>query len=200
MLAPRTGARSYSARVRKRFLVGLALLAPGAAFAQGFGHPIPPGLRPFHERLARADITTVVRVERVGEGRIEVVREEAIAGNPPERFEVKRSPLSPPPLATGDRALLLLRGEIPPYVFADTPAEVIRLEGDEMARRWSEAVRSVIAHRGEPERLVSIYRDWVAGGPETLREIGTASLADLAVKHPALRGDVERALRVKRGT
>jgi hypothetical protein len=193
-------ARGYSGRVRPLLALALAWLGAAPAFAQMIGHPLPPGLRPFHERVAAVDVAAVVRVERVDEGRLTVVRETALAGAPPERFEVKRSPLSPPPLATGDRALLLLRGEIPPYVFADTPAEVIRLEGDDMARRWSDAVRGVIAHRGEPVRLVSIYRDWVAGGPDTLREIGAASLADLAVKHPALRGDVERALRVERGT
>ena len=198
MLAPRTGARSYSARVRKRFLVGLALLAPGAAFAQGFGHPIPSGLRPFHERLARADITTVVRVERVGEGRIEVVREHAIAGNPPERFEVKRSPLSPPPLATGDRALLLLRGDLPPYVLADQPSEVIRLEGDAMTARWSAAVRRAVAERGDPARLVPVYLDWIDGGPETLREIARIGLNDLALKHAQLRNEIAEELARRR--
>ena len=115
MLAPRAAARSYSACVRRILFFVLALLAPAAAASgQGIGHPLPPGLRPFHERLAQVDIATVVRVARVDEGRIEVVREEAIAGEPPERFEVKRSPLAPPPLATGDRALLLLRGDLPP--------------------------------------------------------------------------------------
>ena len=193
MLAPRIGARSYSARVWK-LLLSLALVASTSASAQGMGHPLLPGLRPFHERLAQAEVAAVVRVERVDEGRIEVVREEAIAGSPPERFEVKRSPLAPPPLATGDRALLLLRGDLPPYVLVDRPPEVIRLEGDAMAARWSGAVRQAMAQRDEPARLVAIYRDWVAGGPETLREIGIASLRDLAVVHPELRARIDAAL------
>jgi hypothetical protein len=164
------------------------------------GHPLPPGLRPFHERIADVDVVAVVRVERVEDGRLAVVREAALTGAPPERFEVKRSPLAPPPLATGDRALLLLRGDLPPYVFADSPAEVIRLEGDAMAARWSEAVRRALAHRGEPAKLVALYRDWLGGGPETLREIGVASLTDLAGKHPELRSEIERALRESRGS
>jgi hypothetical protein len=175
-------------------VLGLAWLVPAAASAQGFGHPLPPGLRPFHERLAQVDIAAVVRVERVDEGRIEVVREDAIAGSPPERFEVKRSPLAPPPLATGDRALLLLRGDLPPYVFADQPSEVIRLEGDAMAARWSAAVRQVVVHRGEPARLVPGDLEWIDGGPETLREIGRRSLLDLATKHAELRVQIGRAL------
>jgi hypothetical protein len=173
-------------------LFAAVLAAP--ASAQMIGHPLPPGLRPFHERVASIDVAAVVRVERVEDGRLTVVREAALAGAPPERFEVKRSPLAPPPLASGDRALLLLRGALPPYVFADAPAEVIRLEGDAMAARWSEAVREAIAHRREPARLVAVYRGWVADGPETLREIGIASLRDLAVDHPELRARIDAAL------
>jgi hypothetical protein len=187
-------AGGYSARVLRLVLLGFALLAAPAASGQGFGHPLPPGLRPFHERVAGVDVAALVRVTRVGEGRIEVVREEALAGAAPERFEVKRSPLAPPPLAAGDRALLLLRGERPPYVFADQPSEVIRLEGDAMAARWSDAVRQVVAHRGAPARLVPVYLDWIDEGPATLREIGRSSLLDLAAKHTELRPQIGRAL------
>jgi hypothetical protein len=178
----------------------LAWVGAAAASAQTFGHPLPLGARPFHERVRDVDVAAVVRVERVDDGRLALVREAALAGAPPERFEVKRSPLQPPPLATGDRALLLLRGDLPPYVLADAPAEVIRLEGDEMAARWSEAVRQALARRGEPAQLAALYRDWMAGGPQTLREIGAASLADLAAKHPELRAEAERALRENRGS
>jgi hypothetical protein len=188
----------HSGRVLRIAILLLAGLAAAAASAQGLGHPLPPGLRPFHARVAEAELAAVVRVERVDEGRIEVVREQALAGSPPERFEVKRSPLAPPPLATGDRALLLLRGDAPPYVLADPPAEVIRLEGEAMAVRWSDAVRQVIARRAEPARLVPVYRDWVEAGPETLREIGVSSLLDLAAKYPELRPQIGRALETKR--
>jgi hypothetical protein len=183
-----------------RLAVLCVALAAAAASAQMIGHPLPPGLRPFHERIADVDVVAVVRVERVDEGRLAVVREAALRGAPPERFEVKRSPLVPPPLATGDRALLLLRGALPPYVLADSPAEVIRIDDDAMAARWRDAVQQALARRGEPAKLVAVYRDWLAGGPETLREIGAASLSDLAAKHPALRAEVERALRENRGS
>jgi hypothetical protein len=159
---------------------------PLEALGQPIGHPLLPGVRPFHDRVANVDVAAVVRVERVDEGRVEVVREDVLAGAPPERFEVKRSPLTPPPLATGDRALLLLRGARPPYIFADEPAEVIRLSDDAMAARWSSAVRSVLVHRDEPAELVPIYLDWIEHGPETLREIARSSLLDLATKHPEL--------------
>lgn len=176
-------------------LLGLALLLPGEARAQFAGHPLPPALRPFHDRVAEVEVAAVVLVEQVDEGRIRVRRETVLAGAPPERFEVKRSPLAPPPLATGDRALLLLRGDRPPYVFADQPSEVIRLSDAAMAARWQEAVREVIAHRSEPAALVPVYLDWVDRGPETLREIGRSSLLDLAAKHAELRGGIAQELK-----
>jgi hypothetical protein len=144
------------------------------------GHPLPPGLRPFHERIADVDVVAVVRVERVEDGRLAVVREAALTGAPPERFEVKRSPLAPPPLATGDRALLLLRGARPPYVLADAPSEVIRISDDAMAARWAGALRAVLASRGDEEALVKVYLGWIESGPESLRELGAAGLRALA--------------------
>ena len=110
---------------------------------------------------------------------------------------MKRSPISPPPLATGDRALLLLRGDRPPYVFADRPSEVIRLSDAAMTARWQEAVREVIARRSEPAALVPVYLDWVDRGPETLREIGRSSLLDLAAKHAGLRGEIAQELKLR---
>lgn len=176
-------------------LLGLALLLSGEALAQFAGHPQPQPLRPFHDRVAQVDVAAVVLVEQVDEGRIRVRREAVLAGAPPERFEVKRSPLAPPPLATGDRALLLLRGDRPPYVFADQPSEVIRLSDAAMTARWQEAVREVIARRNEPAALVPVYLDWVDRGPETLREIGRSSLLDLAAKHAELRAEIAQELK-----
>jgi hypothetical protein len=195
MLAPAAGARSYSPGVLRFVLLGLALLLPGGARAQFVGHPLPPAPRPFHDRVAEAEVAAVVLVEQVQEGRISVRRETLLAGTPPERFEVKRSPIRPPPLATGDRALLLLRGARPPYVFADQPSELIRLSDAAMAARWQETVREVIARRGDPAALVPIYLDCVDTGPETLREIGKSSLLDLAAKHTNLRAEIARELK-----
>lgn len=198
MLAPATGERRYSARVSRAALLCLALGVPGTALAQFPGHPLPPGLRPFHDRLARVDVVARVEVEQIDEGRIRVRREAVLAGAPPERFEVKRSPLRPPPLATGDRALLLLRGARPPYVFADLPSEVIRLSDPALAARWEQAVREVIEKRDQPAALVPVYLDWIERGPETLREIGRSSLDDLAAKHTSLRDEIARKLAPRR--
>ena len=179
-------------------LLGLALGLPAQGSAQIAVHPLPPGLRPFHERVAEVEVAAVVRVLRVDEGRIRVECERVVAGAPPEEFEVKRSPLTPPPLATGDRALLLLRGARPPYVFADLPSEVIRLSDDAMAARWEAAVRAVLEKRDQPAALVPVYLDWMDHGPGTLRDIGITSLDDLAEKNPPLRSEIARELRQRR--
>jgi hypothetical protein len=147
-------------------------------------HPGIPGPRPLHERLAAADVAAVIEVERVDTGRIAVTRRELIAGEAPETFEVKRSPQRPPPLATGDRALLLLRGARPPYVLADEPAEVIRLSDDAMAKRWTAAARAVIASGGDRSALVTLYGEWVENGPASLGDLGRAGLRALAAPLP----------------
>lgn len=158
--------------------LGSPLAAPPAV-AQGLGHHGVPPLRPLHQRLQAADVAAVVEVERIEAGRIAVTRHETIAGEAPETFAVKRSPLRPPPLATGDRALLLLRGARPPYVMADEPAEVIRLSDDAMAARWTGAVRAVATNGDDRDALVAIYREWVENGPASLRDLGRAGLLAL---------------------
>jgi hypothetical protein len=165
--------------VRPQLLSGLLLALAGAAGAQPIGHPVPLGPRPLHLRLAQAEVVAVVKVERVDEGRIALRLEDALAGSPPEAFEAKRSPLRPPPLATGDRALLLLRGARPPYVLVDEPSEVIRLSDDAMAARWSAATRAALAARGDPAALEAVYAEWVANGPSSLRDLGSAGLLAL---------------------
>ena len=143
------------------------------------GHPGIPGRRPLHERLAGADLVAVVQVDRIDAGRITVTRQDLLAGEAPEAFEVKRSPLRPPPLATGDRALLLLRGARPPYVMADEAAEVIRLSDDAMAARWSAAARAVLAKRDDRTALIAIYSEWMENGPASLSDLGAAGLRAL---------------------
>jgi hypothetical protein len=166
--------------VQPRWLgAGLALALGAAAGAQPIVHPLPPGPRAFHARLAAADVMAVVRVERISEGRVALRLEDALLGSPPGAFEVKRSPLRPPPLATGDRALLLLRGDRPPYVLADEPSEVIRLSDDAMAARWSAAARAVLASRDDARALAAVYEDWTRHGPASLRDLGAAGLQAL---------------------
>jgi hypothetical protein len=142
-------------------------------------HPLPPGPRALHTRLAEAELVAVVEVERIDEGRIALRLDEALAGAPPGAFELKRSPLRPPPLASGDRALLLMRGDRPPYVLADQPSEVIRLADDAMAVRWTAAVRKALAARDDPAELAALYGDWVEHGPASLAELGAAGLQAL---------------------
>jgi hypothetical protein len=174
--------------VRLHAPLGLLVALAGAAGAQPTGHPIPPGPRAFHVRLSAVDVLAVVRIERIDEGRIAVRLEDALAGSPPEAFEVKRSPLRPPPLAMGDRALLLLRGDRPPYVLADEPSEVIRLTDDAMAARWSAAARAVLASRDDPAALAAVYADWTLHGPASLRDLGAAGLQALRLEDTRLRG------------
>lgn len=174
--------------MRPHLASALVLGLAGGAAAQPIGHPLPVGPRAFHVRLAGAEVVAVVRVERVGEGRIAARLEQALAGAPPAAFEVKRSPLRPPPLATGDRALLLLRGDRPPYVLADEPSEVIRLSDDAMAARWTAAAGRALAARADPAALAAVYEDWVAHGPASLRDLGAASLQALQAEAMRLRG------------
>jgi hypothetical protein len=174
--------------MRPRLLAALLLPLGGAAAGQPALHPHLPGIRPFHARLAEAQVVALVRAERIDEGRIAVRLEEALLGAPPDRFEVKRSPLAPPPLATGDRALLLLRGDRPPYVLADRPSEVIRLGDDAMAARWRAAARAALAARGDPAALGRVYEEWIATGPASLRELGMAGRDALAREGSRLRG------------
>jgi hypothetical protein len=69
-----------------------------------------PEPRPLHVQLAGVDAVAIATVAAVGLGRIQLVEARAVLGNPPATFELKRAPSAPPPLAEGDRVLLLLRG------------------------------------------------------------------------------------------
>lgn len=169
--------------------LALALGGPAAAppaAAQTVGHPGIPGARPLHQRLADADVAAVVEIERIDTGRIAVKRRDLIAGEAPEAFEVKRSPLPQrrPPLATGDLALLLLRGARPPYVLADEPREVIRLSDDAMTARWSAATRAVLANREDRAGLIAVYGEWIENGPASLADLGKAGLRALRAPVP----------------
>jgi hypothetical protein len=154
-----------------------ALATPSGALAQGM-HPLPPQARPLHRRLALADAAAVVRVERVDTGRITAARRDVLLGDVPERFEIKRSPSSPPPLEEGDLAIVLLRGARPPYVLVDEPRETIRLAGETMEARWTDVLRRVAEGRGDPEDLADLYLAWMDEGPDSLREIAFRGLLE----------------------
>lgn len=190
--------RAARGRLAPALALGVALLlGPTVAGAQeGFpiGHPpmVTP-VRSAQERIAAAEEAAVVDVERVDEGRITVRAREVLWGKLPKRFEVKRSPISPPPLAVGDSALLLLRGARAPYVLVDEPGETIRLADATAAARWAGALRAVRAAHGAPDALATVYLGWMDAGPDTLRQLGAASLG--ALFQPG--GPAGHALRVR---
>ena len=155
--------------------LGAALLLGQAAWAQ---HPIGARTRPLHTRLGLADAVAVASVAEVGVGRIRLEHARGLSGALPESFEVKRSPSAPPPLAAGDRALLLLRGARPPYVLVDQPEETIRLVDASSEERWAEAVSSWLRVRERPQAWVKLYLGWIDEGPDTLRDLAVQGLTD----------------------
>jgi hypothetical protein len=147
----------------------------GAARAQ---HPIGPVARPLPARLAAADAAALATVREVDVGRIRVDAATALWGTLPPEFHVKRAPAAAPPLAVGDRALLLLRGARPPYVLVDRPDETIRLADAEAEAAWADAVRGWIRVREQPAAWVPLFVAWLERGPDTLRDLAAQSLAD----------------------
>jgi len=167
--------------LRRRLPLGGALLAVGLALAAvaGAQHPVGPRTRALHARLAQADAVAVATVKSVEPGRLHLDDVRSLHGDVPSPFQVKRAPGAPPPLAAGDRVLLLLRGARPPYVLVDQPEETIRLADADAEERWSEAVRAWLAVRERPAAWVPLYLAWIDGGPDTLRELAVQSLGDL---------------------
>ncbi len=166
----------------------------GGAGAQG--HPVFLGQgRPLQERVALAEAIAVVDVVAQEPGRLEAELRETLLGTLPPRFTVKRARSTPPPLAAGDRALLLLRGARAPFVLVDRPGETIRLTSEQAAARWKDAVAGVVAARGDPEQLAALMLGWIDQGPPALRDTGFASLQPLLATSPALhhRVAVDRA-------
>lgn len=162
-------------RARRCTALVLALGLSAQAAAQ---HPVAVGARPAHARLAAADVVAVATVEQVDDGRIWLRDARALYGEPGPRFQVKRSPARPPPLAEGDRALLLLRGARPPYVLVDGPDETIRLADPAAEARWVEAFEGWLRVRERPAAWPALYADWIERGPETLRDLAVDSLGD----------------------
>ncbi|HEX2486382.1 MAG TPA: hypothetical protein VHQ66_13825 [Myxococcota bacterium] len=174
-LRGRRGAASLALAFALLALAELALRGPALAV-----HPIAPRMRSAHARLGAADLVVVATVESVSEGRIALADARALRGHAPDRFLVKRSPVAPPPLAAGDRALLLLRGARPPYVLVDRPDEVIRLADAAAEARWVAAFEGWLAARARPAAWPALYAAWIDSGPDTLRDLAAASLADPA--------------------
>lgn len=167
-------------------LLGLAVAAVFGLSARA-QHPLVPHARPLHERLALADVIAAATVEDVKLGRIRVGSVRRLAGDVPERFEIKRAPSSPPPLEAGDRALFLLRGARPPYVLVDQPDETIRLADPAAEARWTAAVEALLRLHSRPAEWPALYVSWVREGPDTLRGLAVQGLTDPAAPFQPLR-------------
>ena len=155
----------------------LALLALPARAQHGF---VPPEDRPLHERLAAARIVALATVERVEAGRILVEDAVPLVGTVARSFEIKRAPSSPPPWVQGDRVLLLLAGERPPYRWVEKPVEALAPFVDaSVEQRWSGALRELDALRADPVSRRDLYARWCDEGPEDLRAAGMRGLMDL---------------------
>ena len=176
--------------LRRRLPLGGVLLGLALTSAAGAQHPVGPRARALHTRLAQADAVAVATVKAVEPGRLRLDDGRSLHGDVPSPFQVKRSPGAPPPLAAGDRVLLLLRGARPPYVLVDQPEETIRLADADAEERWSEAVRAWLAVRERPAAWVPLYLSWIDGGPDTLRELAVQSLGDLGAPFQPVPAEV----------
>ena len=173
------------------FLLAVGVCADGA-WAQ-MGHPTMSRPRALHERLDAADRVVRVRIGTVSEGRIGVEQARALVGEVEPVFEIKRSPLRPHPLATGDEAILFLRGARAPYVLVDEPGEVIRILDAGQERRWSEAITALAGSRSETSALAATYLDWVDQGPASLRDLGANGVFGLIEQDPELQERLARS-------
>ena len=175
-------------------MVAGVLLIASIAEAQ-VGHPSAGRPRAIHERLDAADRVVRIRVGAISEGRIAVEEATALVGEATAPFEIKRSPLRPPPLVEGDEAIVFLRGARPPYVLVDEPGEVIRLGNsgageEDRIQRWGDAIQALAAGREESAALAETYLDWIDGGPTTLRALGANGVLDLIGREPSLSAGI----------
>jgi len=176
------GRRARLVTKARVLLAALALLGAGSVRAQvpavrGHGR-VPPADRPLHERLERARYVGFATVARVEAGRIAFEDPRAVIGTLGGAFQVKRAPSRSPPVAVGDRVLLLLRGARSPYVWVERPAEVVVAEDAAAEARWSEALRRLDAVRTDAVARRDLYASWVDAGPEPLREAALRALLD----------------------
>ena len=172
---------------RGRPLAAFALLAFARAALAQAPHPIPPPQRALHARAAEAEWVAIGRVTLVERGRITFRCEAALRGALPDAFQVKRSPLRPPALETGDRALLFLRGARSPYVFAGEPSEALRIPRGDAGREIERALPALVDTPKDPGRLRAIYGGWAASASPLLRSLGRAGLDALPPNPPARR-------------
>lgn len=174
----------------RAILAGLALsLLAGPGVAQ-MGHPALPTPTPIHERIEDASRVVRARVLSVAPGRISFDEGLALKGEVSPKFEVKRSPLTPLPLAAGDEAILFLGGARSPYVALDKPSGLVRLVEPEQRVRWTEAILELAKAREDPAALMRLYGGWIDRGPALFRELGAEGMLPLFSAHPELAQSV----------
>ncbi len=151
-------------------LVAGALAPAGREPARAQVHPVPPAPRPLHVLLDAGRAAALVEVVAAEPDRLLVRRLAHLRGSLPARFEVKRAPSRGGELGPGDRALLAVDGERPPFVLAGGDEPVILRPGPgEDPTAWAAAVAELAAAREEPERLRDLYLGWVDGELPSLR-------------------------------
>ena len=167
-------------------IVALAVLASGpqAAGAQA-PHAIPPLVRALHERTQIAEVVALVRVTGIAAGRIAVETRAGLRGAPPASFEVKYSPLSPPQLRAGDRALLLLRGARSPYVLVDEPREVLVFDTDSDEAALRDGLPALLAVDRDLRTAACVYSSWHTKAP-LLARLGVHGIAGIEQTHPEI--------------
>ena len=174
--------------------IGLAL-APVAS-AQ---HPMPQAPRPLHTRLAAADVVAIATIGAIGDGRVEIRDATVLRGDAPAAFEIKHSPVAPPPFVTGVPAVLLLRGARSPYVLVDEPREIVLLRDANDAQRWTVALQALFAAGADPGRLLHTYLGWLDGDDEKLREAAASALSDSRAPFLPLGSRGRPGARARRG-
>jgi len=85
------------------------------------------------------------------------------------RFERKRKPSAPLPLAVGDRAIVLLRGARSPDLVVDSRDHMIRAADDTAAGRCSATIRAVATAQGDPAKPLPLDLSWGESGLLGLR-------------------------------
>jgi hypothetical protein len=133
--------------------------------------------RPLLARLDLADAVAIASVERVELGRVHLRDAEVLFGSVPGSFELKRAPSNPPPLAPGERALLLLRGARSPYLLVDAPAELRKLPDAAAVGLWRGAVLALLEKRGDPA-LLELYLAWLDPAAPDLARAAVLGLDD----------------------
>lgn len=156
-------------------IAGVVVAIASSASAQ---HPLPPRDRTLAERVALSDAVALARVALVEPGRLHLEAARALRGEVPGEFQVKRSPLDPPPYQEGDLAVFFLRGARPPFVLADEPREMIRPASEVEARRLAQAVEEVVGAGGDAERILALHVDWLEGPDAALRDLASAALVE----------------------